>query len=233
MNEFTPFPKISRLFRRIIVTEKLDGTNGQVFIWDENADVLVKGTHVLAEGTHDQSVKAGPPPEGIPFLATIGSVNIAAGSRNRWLTIEKDNFNFARWVRENASELAQLGHGRHFGEWWGLGIQRGYGITEKRFSLFNTIRWCPHGQEPKKIETQDPRIEKYQDVLPACCHLVPVLYEGMMSTLEINDQLICLEENGSEAAPGFMNPEGIIIYHTASNQCFKYTLDGDGHKRTR
>ena len=27
---------------------------------------------------------------------------------------------------------------------------------------------------------------------------------------------------GSEAAPGYMNPEGIIAYHTASGQVYKY-----------
>ena len=31
--------------------------------------------------------------------------------------------------------------GRHFGEWWGSGIQRGYGLDEKTFSLFNAYRW--------------------------------------------------------------------------------------------
>jgi hypothetical protein len=33
--EFVPFPKIKRLFRDVIVTEKLDGTNGQIYIHDD------------------------------------------------------------------------------------------------------------------------------------------------------------------------------------------------------
>lgn len=32
---------------------------------------------------------------------------------------------------------------------------------------------------------------------------------------------------GSVAAPGFDRPEGIVVYHTAANQCFKVTLEND------
>lgn len=38
--EFAEFPKIARLSREIIVTEKVDGTNAQVFIGEEGT-VLV------------------------------------------------------------------------------------------------------------------------------------------------------------------------------------------------
>src|SRR5690349_11912868 len=59
------------------------------------------------------------------------------GSRSRWITPEDDNFGFARWATEHREELLLLGPGRHWGEWWGAGIQRRYGVPEKRFSLFN------------------------------------------------------------------------------------------------
>jgi hypothetical protein len=112
------------------------------------------------------------------------------------------------------------------------GIQRGYGLPkgEKRFSLFNVSRWCLAGQTPSRIPTGDPRIEKYQDVLPACCHLVPVLYRGVFDTAFIEGALTLLGAKGSFAAPGFMNPEGIIVFHTAANIGFKKTLGDDGHK---
>jgi hypothetical protein len=154
------------------------------------------------------------------------------GSRTRWITPESDNFGFARWAMEHKDELLQLGPGRHFGEWWGSGIQRGYGLPkgEKRFSLFNVSRWCLAGQTPSRIPTGDPRIEKYQDVLPACCHLVPVLYRGIFTTLTCEIELERLKRDGSRAAPGFMNPEGIIAYHTAAGVGFKKTLGDDGHK---
>src|SRR5512139_3329369 len=61
--------------------------------------------------------------------------NFACQSRTRIITPEDDNFGFSRWAYENKDELMKLGEGHHFGEWWGNGIQRGYGLTEKRFSL--------------------------------------------------------------------------------------------------
>lgn len=152
------------------------------------------------------------------------------GSRTRWITPEQDNYGFARWVIEHREELLQLGPGRHFGEWWGSGIQRGYGLTngEKRFSLFNVARWCLAGETPQRIVTADPRIEKYQDVLPACCHLVPELRRGIFTTDMCESALHELREHGSLAAPGFMNPEGIVIFHVAGNVGFKKTIKGDG-----
>ncbi len=135
---------------------------------------------------------------------------VLAGSRNRYLTPEKDNFGFAQWVKENEDELRQLGPGRHYGEWWGRGIQRGYGLSERRFSLFNVHRWS--------------------EERPKCCHVVPLLYRGVMSEGAIVDAVVDLKEHGSYAADGFDNPEGIVIYHTRSGQLYKYTLGGDGEK---
>ncbi len=189
--EFQEFPKMARLSREIIITEKIDGTNACVLV-TESGDVLT-------------------------------------GSRTRWITPQDDNYGFARWVEGNKSEILKLGAGRHFGEWWGSGIQRGYNLPkgEKRFSLFNTSRWALYGTEPKRINTADPRIEKYQDVLPESLSLVPELYRGEFNTLTINDTLIKLEVNGSYASKGFMNPEGIVIFHTAGNLGFKKTIKND------
>lgn len=136
------------------------------------------------------------------------------GSRSRWITPEDDNFGFARWVKENEEEIRGLGPGSHFGEWWGGKIQRGYGIAEKRFSLFNVRRW-------EKAENPP---------LPKCCRLVPKLYEGPFETSTIEATLEALRLGGSIAQPGFMQPEGVVIYHAAARVLFKKTLDGDGHK---
>lgn len=190
--EFKEFPKMARLSREIVITEKIDGTNAQIFIAEDGSMLF--------------------------------------GSRNRWVTPEDDNYGFAVWATAHTDELRTLGPGRHFGEWWGQGIQRKYGMTEKRFSMFNTIRWTPHGTEPKQIETQDPRIVKMQDVLPPCCHLVPVLHRGIFCTTEIYNTLKTLAASGSVAAPGFDRPEGIVIFHIAGNVGFKKTLGSDGHK---
>jgi hypothetical protein len=172
---FVEFPKIARLSRDIVVTEKLDGTNAQVC--------------VLEDG------------------------RVLAGSRTRWITPEDDNFGFAKWVKEHEQELAQMGPGSHFGEWWGAGIQRRYGLTEKRFSLFNVKRWG--------------------DQRPACCHVVPVLYSGPFDTAAVDSCLLDLQRGGSVAAPGFMKPEGVIVFHTAGGYLFKKTIEKDGEPKSR
>ena len=127
----------------------------------------------------------------------------------------------------------KLGPGRHFGEWWGQGIQRGYGLKEKRLSLFNTIRWCLHGTEPQQIKTQDPRIVKYQDVLPACVGLVPVLWRGVFNTDAVNEALRNLARNGSSAAPGYFSPEGVVVFHVSGNVGFKKTIIKDDEWKGR
>jgi hypothetical protein len=40
--EFQPFAKIARLSRECVITEKIDGTNAQVYI-DESGEVLATG----------------------------------------------------------------------------------------------------------------------------------------------------------------------------------------------
>jgi hypothetical protein len=172
---FQEWPKIARLNRRCVITEKIDGTNAQV--------------HVLDDG------------------------RILAGSRNRYLFVDADNFGFARWVAEHEKELLKLGPGRHFGEWWGPGIQRGYGLREKKFSLFNTTRWAD------------------ASVRPACCDVVPIIFDGAFSTLTVEYALSLLREKGSFASPGFMRPEGVVVFHTSANQMFKVTLENDAEPK--
>jgi hypothetical protein len=155
-----------------------------------------------------------------------------AGSRTRWLTTEDDNYGFAKWCLKNAEDLMQLGVGRHFGEYWGQGCQRNYGLKEKRLSLFNVSRWCLHGTAPALLKTDDPRIEKYQDVLPACVGLVPILYQGVFDMDEIWNCLHRLQYDGSVAAPGFMDAEGIVIWHSAANKGFKKTLKHDDEPKS-
>jgi hypothetical protein len=98
---------------------------------------------------------------------------------------------------------------------------------EKRWSLFNVARWCLPDQEPKRIATADPRIEKYQQRLPSCCGLVPILYQGLFDTARVYEALKELQMGGSHARVGFMRPEGIICYHVAGNFGFKATIEKD------
>jgi len=219
LGELVEFPKMARLSRMCTITEKIDGTNAQVFIM-ERSHVSPRDNRCLAE--HD--------------VGEGKILEVYAGSRTRWLSVSEDNFGFAKWVQSNSEQLAiGLGEGRHFGEFFGFSIQRGYGLPkgEKRFSLFNTVRWCKFGHEPKRIHTEDPRIEKYQQVLPECCDLVPVLYEGVFSTMFVDNALEQLRMFGSMANPGFKTPEGVVVWHHAANVGFKKTLENDGVPKSK
>jgi len=138
------------------------------------------------------------------------------GSRSRRITPEYDNYGFAQWAHAHKDELMLLGHGRHFGEWWGSGIQRGYGLKngEKRFSLFNTGRW--NADNPP----------------PACCSVVPVLFNGIFTSTAVDACIYMLNSEGSRASPGFMHPEGVIVYQSAGRCYFKKTILKDDEPKS-
>lgn len=190
--EFESFPKIPRLNRDIVITEKLDGTNACVVFEPD-------GTHF-------------------------------AQSRNRIITPQSDNYGFAGWVEANRDALFDtLGYGRHFGEWYGAGINRSYGLSEKRFALFN----------PRWREVVDGRRLGGAPV-PSQLDVVPVLYRGPWFLPPVEDMVADttrewapyamvrrLRTEGSVAVPGFSRPEGIVVFHTAAQVLFKATLEGD------
>ena len=137
---------------------------------------------------------------------------VLVGARSGWITPDNDNFGFAAWARANEDGLRQLGVGHHFGEWWGSGIQRRYGLSERRFSLFNVSRWT--------LAT-----------IPWCCHVVPTLFSGTFSDAAVTNALDELKWSGSRAAQGFMKPEGVVVYHVAARQYFKKTLEKDEERK--
>jgi len=162
MLHFERFPKIKRLDTglMITVTEKIDGTNGQI---------LIAGNIIVA-GSRSHFVYPASPPD-------------------------SDNYGFAAWVLKHHEELLQLGEGRHFGEWYGHKIQRGYGLDTRHFALFNTFRPA--------------------DMLPDCCEQVPILYQGIYQgtehLMQIWEDLI---KTGSRAHNmcGYPRPEGLVVY---------------------
>ena len=164
--EFRKWESIKRVNTSVVITEKIDGTNGIIGI-DETGKIW-------------------------------------AGSRTRWLTETADNYGFYKWVMENETELKRMGEGYHYGEWYGKGIQRGYGLDHRRFALFNVGRW--------------------KEWRPECCETVPVLYSGEWAGDTIGLVAKQLREGGSVAVPGFTNPEGLVVYHNASSHLFKYIL---------
>lgn len=139
---------------------------------------------------------------------------IGAQSRTRLITVQDDNYSFSKWVEENKDILAaKLGDGHHYGEWWGAGIQRRYDMPRKEFWLFNVSRW-KHLSDDADAKT----------IGMGC---VPVLWEGLMDDLNVNIHMSVLREHGSVAAPGFMKPEGIVIFHAQSNMLLKKTFEKD------
>lgn len=180
--EFTKFPKLHRLCGPVIVTEKIDGTNAQIYIGED-------GSYLV-------------------------------GSRTRWITPQADNFGFARWAYDNQTEItALLGFGTHYGEWWGKGIQRGYNVENRRFSLFNTARWAG------VVNTDSHK--PYELNATIGIYIAPFIYSGAFDTEVFAQLLTQLKSNGSYASPGFMNPEGIVIYDSRSGQGYKKTFDYD------
>lgn len=201
MYAFEEFPKIPRLKREVVITEKVDGTNAQI-AWIE----------VAAETTYEE---LGDDPFLLKFVPGDkdgdNAMALYAGSRSRWLKPGADNFGFCNWVLEHADELRSLGPGRHYGEWYGIGIQRGYDLPDKRFALFNVARWNP--ENPNR---------------PACCGVVPILARG--ENVDDDAVMRALNDGGSVIAPGYKNPEGIVVFHSASRQMYKRTFRDDGGK---
>ncbi len=79
--DFKPFPKMARLSREILITEKLDGTNAHV-------NIVPLSEHFL-EWVATSNAE----------YITVGDMAIMAASRNRYLSPSADNFGFAKWCR--------------------------------------------------------------------------------------------------------------------------------------
>src|ERR1700688_4334347 len=128
---FQEWPKIPRYRREMAVTEKLDGTSSCV-AWVPIAIVEA----VATQDEIDQTVIA------VEDLidqhgATLGPYCLFAQSRGRFITparvkAKNDNYGLAQYVDDNREALKRLGQGYHYGEFWGYGIQRGYGMPKKR-----------------------------------------------------------------------------------------------------
>lgn len=141
-------------------------------------------------------------------LAISLNGEIQIGTRNGWMLPVDDNEGIGGWVRENHDELLKLGPGRHFGEWYGFRIgKRQYDLKERRFALFNVDRWSD--EKGKR---------------PACCEVVPIIERGILCDALIESAMEKLRTQGSFAVPGFMRPEGIVIYHVSGGVGFKKTL---------
>ena len=182
---FVKWPSIQRLSSETVyVTEKIDGTNGVI--------------HVCDDGT------------------------VLAGSRERWLSNpdgtpcdkKSDNFGFSQWVYDRRDALVRFGPGTHYGEFHGSGIQRGYGLKNKRFASFEYYR------------PLDDR-EIHEDVC-----FVPTIFEGQWKVGTesdmVHDAIVDLRLHGSKLYPGFMKAEGIVItFKNMRSAKFKWLCEND------
>jgi hypothetical protein len=196
LNAFPPFEafnKIPRLHGTCVLTEKIDGTNA--CIEHERTET----GYLMAACSRNRR------------LVSLEVAEHFAGH----IRVDRhgpDNAGFGNWVLANHEALRRLGFGRHFGEWYGQGIQRGYGLDHKRFALFRE----PKGGLPEG--------------LPANVGVVPTIGTlDTFSTAQLEGHYALLKMNGSFAVPGFANPEGLVVFHERSGQLFKLT-DAAGPK---
>lgn len=200
--EFKAWNKIPRLRREVTITEKIDGTNAA-------AVILLR-----AEGDYDAQLTAGE-------LIEVGDYVVGAQSRKRLIQPGKDtdNAGFAKYVWDNAEDFVEvLGLGYHYGEWYGQGIQRGYDLDHRRFALFNTERWR-HLADDGPLSVLPPPIPGLG--------VVPVLYKGPFHSGVTTTQRNLLSVLGSVAVPGYMRPEGFVMWHSQSRQLYKVLLEHD------
>lgn len=217
MSQFQKFPSIPRYRKDIRIYEKADGTNACVAIHPFTNE----------DGTPNP-VAYDAPKEDVILDEANQPVHVYAQSRSKVITPGKstDNYGFAHYVRENQYSLyLSLGIGYHFGEWYGSGINRNYGLDHKRFMLFNPDRY--------------PGL-KEEGFAPLNVDVAPLLYSGPArygapgepERDAVTDAMDALLHGGSRLVPGFMDPEGVVIFHTASRQLYKATFDYDEGKWT-
>lgn len=180
--EFKAFPKIERMGKlNMQVTQKIHGTNAQVFIIEAPEDYLTASA-------------ANPSAPSDLFTVDGKTYIIRAGSRTRWIYVGDDNYGFAAFVDAHKERfIRNLGIGQHFGEWAGPGINSGEGLTEKTFVLFDFWKY------------------QNRPELPPQTVVVPVLYQGPADLAAVEAAMQDLKTNGSKLAPGFMRPEGCVV----------------------
>lgn len=144
------------------------------------------------------------------------SRTVLAGSRSKWLINDGsrswDNHGFGAWVKENEEKLLNLPEGLHYGEWYGKGINRNYGMKDRKLMLFNRSRYqniLEEGDFPTELE------------LETVISLVSVS-ELPEEALRIKARV---DKEGSYHVPGFMKTEGVIFRFQLSAKVYKEVWD--------
>ena len=177
---YSSFPSIERLENiYCIISEKIDGTNG---------------------------------------LIEINETNVRFGSRNRYISFSDDNAGFANFFKDYEARFKDAAKDittdesyplRIYGEWFGCGIQRNYGLKDKLFMPFSSF----YGE--KLIEYQVPNV-----ITPN------IMYTGKFSMEIVDTCMQQLKLNGSGVVKDYKQPEGIVIFFPKYNFRLKETFDG-------
>ena len=177
---YNSFPSIERLENiYCIISEKIDGTNS---------------------------------------LIEINETNVRFGSRNRYISFSDDNAGFANFFKDYEARFEDAAKDittdesyplRIYGEWFGCGIQRGYGLKDKFFMPFNSF------YSEKLIEYQVPNV-----IAPN------IMYTGKFSMEVVDTCMQQLKLNGSGVVKDYKQPEGIVIFFPKYNFRLKETFDG-------
>jgi hypothetical protein len=205
--EFEPWGKTPRFVNETItITEKIDGTNACIVIlpYDAEAHHEMTSTGKALMLNMDE----------VPGFEPTHTFATQSRKKFIWPGKQSDNAGFAQWAWDNAVDIVgDLGYGKHYGEWWGRGIQRGYEQDTKKFSLFNPWRYSEDGDRLFTVKEMGT---------------VPILYTGTASEEAVKSSLFYLEMEGSVAAPGYMRPEGVIVSYKLAQRSYKAFVNDDG-----
>ncbi len=202
--EFHAWGKTTRVDSPVVVTEKIDGTNGVIFVDPETHNVWAGSRNRWLVGITESGYQMWQSPK----------MDVAA-------TPAVDNYGFGQYVCDNHQALAHLlGDGHHYGEWWGQGIARGYAQNVKRFQVFDVRHSADPGWDDAAWQA-------------ARLGTVPVMYEGPMDHVAIDICSSTLLKRGSVIAPGYMHPEGLVVRFDHNGVRFKKVLDKVGPPKDR
>ena len=202
--EFREFRKIPRLSRDIVITEKIDGSNGLIYI-DENNNIFVGSHHRWLWGSTQNEI----------HNDNHGFAQWVDNHKTELLKLGK-GYHYGEWM------------GKGIQRNYGLKENRFYLFNPNRW--VKKIKNIEHASV-YPIVVDFPPLNEKQEYCPDCCHVVPVLYKGEFDMEKITGALLLLQGQGSYAVPGFKPPEGIVVYHTASGTYFKKTILNDDKRK--
>lgn len=201
---YPSFSSIERLENiYCVISEKIDGTNGLIQIdykYDWNGQ------------RYDDHL-------------------VQFGSRNRYITTTDDNAGFANYFTPHIASICTLAeslinYGDNdnpkqdwpiyiYGEWFGKGIQRGYGLDEKYFMPFSSF-YAEH-----MIKAGIPNI-----MMPN------IMYTGKFSLEVVDNCMNRLTSGGFHTLiTNYDYPEGVVIYFPKYNFRLKQTFEGSKWER--